>query len=392
MKEAKQPTGALIAALLLISSSPLGAQVVIGGDRPESAVTVDWSVLDKLGPAPSLPDMLKKNPPANGVERRIQHIANAAESNVIFRPLTSEGTVPANSSAAAKSKPSAPKAESTRAPTTRKSPSASDVQIDRLEDTTAQNQKNPVAPAQAPTAQVAPPPAPVGKNKEQPKESPVTAKPPAPAAALLISPPPVAAPAPVPAAQKPATPTPAAIQSPAPVPAAPTPAAPVVAAAPTPAAPTPVPPAPAAQSPTTTGQPVVQPPEQPQRIAALSSSVPAPAAPQASDGIIHHGDILTILFRPDDNQLPNGAPPALTQLAQRMSRDDTLTLQLLAYADGDSTNISKARRLSLSRALEVRKVLMDLGVRSTRIEVRALGNKAEGTAPLDRVDALVTSH
>ena len=75
-----------------------------------------------------------------------------------------------------------------------------------------------------------------------------------------------------------------------------------------------------------------------------------------------------------------------------MSRDDTMTLQLLAYADGDAANISKARRLSLSRAFEVRKVLMDFGVRSTRIEVRALGNKRDGNDPIDRVDALITAH
>jgi outer membrane protein OmpA-like peptidoglycan-associated protein len=127
-------------------------------------------------------------------------------------------------------------------------------------------------------------------------------------------------------------------------------------------------------------------------VAALPAPAPTPSSNTPVDGVIKRGDTLTVLFRPDENQLPNGATPALTQLAQRMSRDDSLTLQLLAYAEGDSSNISKARRLSLSRALEVRKVLMELGVRSTRIEVRALGNKHDGADPIDRVDALVTSH
>ena len=129
------------------------------------------------------------------------------------------------------------------------------------------------------------------------------------------------------------------------------------------------------------------------------ASLPTPAetpksrpASLSGDGVVDKGDILTILFAADDSQLPAGAQPALTSLAKRMSRDDSMTLQLLAYADGDASNISKARRLSLSRALEVRRVLMDMGVRSTRIEVRALGNKQDGTGPIDRVDALITSH
>ncbi len=46
---------------------------------------------------------------------------------------------------------------------------------------------------------------------------------------------------------------------------------------------------------------------------------------------------------------------------------------------------SKARRLSLSRALAVRAFLIDQGVRSTRMDVRALGDKVQD-GPSDRVD------
>lgn len=56
-----------------------------------------------------------------------------------------------------------------------------------------------------------------------------------------------------------------------------------------------------------------------------------------------------------------------------------------AYAAGTAEAASKARRTSLSRALAVRTFLIENGVRSTRIDVRALGNKAEGGPP-DRVD------
>ncbi|HTH18406.1 MAG TPA: OmpA family protein, partial [Magnetospirillum sp.] len=88
-------------------------------------------------------------------------------------------------------------------------------------------------------------------------------------------------------------------------------------------------------------------------------------------------------------RLPDAMLPELDKLVKRMQRDDSVGLQLLAYAEGDDANASKARRLSLSRALEVRKYLMEQGLRSTRIEVRALGNKIEGAGPADRVDAVL---
>ena len=71
-----------------------------------------------------------------------------------------------------------------------------------------------------------------------------------------------------------------------------------------------------------------------------------------------------------------------------MKADDNARLQLLAYAAGAENESSKARRLSLSRALAVRSYLIAEGVRSTRIDVRALGNKTEAE-PADRVDLLI---
>ena len=47
--------------------------------------------------------------------------------------------------------------------------------------------------------------------------------------------------------------------------------------------------------------------------------------------------------------------------------------------------MAAARRLSLSRALQVRSYLIDQGVRSTRIDVRALGANVP-SGPADRVD------
>jgi hypothetical protein len=77
-------------------------------------------------------------------------------------------------------------------------------------------------------------------------------------------------------------------------------------------------------------------------------------------------------------------------VAKSMKQDGNLRLQLLAYAGGGAQTPSQARRLSLSRALAVRSKLIEKGIRSTRIDVRALGNKSEGGPP-DRVDIIITS-
>ncbi|HVZ27227.1 MAG TPA: OmpA family protein, partial [Rhizomicrobium sp.] len=49
---------------------------------------------------------------------------------------------------------------------------------------------------------------------------------------------------------------------------------------------------------------------------------------------------------------------------------------------------SDARRLSLKRALAIRQVLIDDGVPSERIDVRAMGGADDG-GPADRVDVFV---
>jgi outer membrane protein OmpA-like peptidoglycan-associated protein len=78
---------------------------------------------------------------------------------------------------------------------------------------------------------------------------------------------------------------------------------------------------------------------------------------------------------------------ALDELAQRLLADETLRLEILAYASGSEDAANRARRMSLSRALAVRSYLIKQGVQSTRMDVRALGNNVEGE-PADRVDLI----
>jgi outer membrane protein OmpA-like peptidoglycan-associated protein len=76
--------------------------------------------------------------------------------------------------------------------------------------------------------------------------------------------------------------------------------------------------------------------------------------------------------------------PDLTNELQ--SKSGRLLLQAFAGTPGDKS--SEARRLSLKRALSVRQLLIDSGVPSDRIDVRAMGGITDGGKP-DRVDVLL---
>ena len=96
---------------------------------------------------------------------------------------------------------------------------------------------------------------------------------------------------------------------------------------------------------------------------------------------------LQIRFDVDSTDLPNNATSALNTLIKKLKGDPSLRVQLLGYASGPENSPSQARRLSLFRALSVRTRFMKSGIRSTRIDVRALGMKSGG-GPKDRVDVL----
>ena len=100
------------------------------------------------------------------------------------------------------------------------------------------------------------------------------------------------------------------------------------------------------------------------------------------------GDNMRIVFEASSSKLPQDARDSLKSLAAQIQGKDTLRLQLLAYAGNADTSASAARRLSLSRALAVRSYLIESGVRSTRIDVRALGNKSSEDVT-ERVDITV---
>jgi len=119
---------------------------------------------------------------------------------------------------------------------------------------------------------------------------------------------------------------------------------------------------------------------------------PAPAAPAnaPAGGAALPAGATRILYTSDADDVPGNATAELDKIAQQMQADENMRVQVMAYAAGTEDTESKARRKSLARGLAVRSYLIKAGVRSTRIDVRALGSKAEG-GPADRVDIIPAS-
>lgn len=121
-------------------------------------------------------------------------------------------------------------------------------------------------------------------------------------------------------------------------------------------------------------------------VAATSAAAPSASPPPSAQSA--GGDTTRIAFPSGQSQLPADAGGSLDPVVARLKQDDQLRVQLMAYAGGDQDGANKARRLSLSRALAVRAYLIDNDIASTRMDVRALGNRADN-GPADRVDLVL---
>jgi hypothetical protein len=103
-----------------------------------------------------------------------------------------------------------------------------------------------------------------------------------------------------------------------------------------------------------------------------------PAAPIPQGGI-------RIVFPTEFNDVPVEANSALDDLATQMVADESMRIEIKCYASGTTDTESKARRKSLQRCINIRQYLFKKDIRTTRMDVRALGLKSEGQ-PADRVD------
>lgn len=117
---------------------------------------------------------------------------------------------------------------------------------------------------------------------------------------------------------------------------------------------------------------------------APSAAPPSAAAKPAAIGA-------RLLFQRGTLDPADGSREALSRLAAQLAAAPNRRVTIMSYAlgaSGETENSNDARRLSLDRALAVRSGLVQQGVRSTQVTVRALGNPG-GEGPPDRVDILL---
>ena len=111
---------------------------------------------------------------------------------------------------------------------------------------------------------------------------------------------------------------------------------------------------------------------------------PVPVTADAPGGALPMPGGIRATFGADRADI-NAATEAALRSFARPLRDTNQAVNVLAYAAGSTDDPSTPRRLSLARALAARAVLINEGIPSTRIYVRALG-PATGDGPPDRVD------
>lgn len=119
---------------------------------------------------------------------------------------------------------------------------------------------------------------------------------------------------------------------------------------------------------------------------------PAVVAPTAPGDASARKDGLRLTFGPGVATLNPATEAAVRQLVHTAGAPDTTTYTVTAYAAEAPDDTSAPRRLSLSRALAVRSILITEGVASVRIYVKALGPPPAGDTPADRVDIVTASN
>jgi outer membrane protein OmpA-like peptidoglycan-associated protein len=123
----------------------------------------------------------------------------------------------------------------------------------------------------------------------------------------------------------------------------------------------------------------------------VAGAEPAPSQTQSQTGELGLTKQSMILFAHDAADPAESALSNIKLLAGQLVGAMTgpnSRVQIQAYGGAKGDKGSDARRLSLKRALAIRQVLIDDGVPSERIDVRAMGG-VDDSGPTDRVDVYV---
>ncbi|MCR4378932.1 MAG: OmpA family protein [Rhodospirillales bacterium] len=384
-----------VSVLAMMTAGPAHAQFAV--DVSDPSISVDLSVLNDGGlSSPSNLPMYSSSPSRGGAYQMPGQMpgADLPVSTLYVQP-TESFTLPQQTKSLI-AKPAPEVEPATSVVEDMSAPADSDAEIESATDTVPETPaleepiaeapmaEEPVTDEVASAPEIAMPAAPEAPTQEAP---PQTAK---------AEPEPAPEPEPEPEVAAPAPTKDVAETEPTPAP-EPAPAEPEVAA--DTAAQVPPPPQALTQTPPTA--PSATPPAQPDVTAAAPGAVvvdlppkleeqqqPGVASLPSATGPLSDGDNMRIVFEQDSSKLSSDVRDALKTLSDRLGQQESLRLQLLAYAGDDNTSASAARRLSLSRALAVRSYLIENGVRSTRIDVRALGNKST-EAVTERVDITI---
>ena len=385
--------------LLAAPALPAAAQTMVFGGSTAPDVVVNENVLDALGPPSTLPGLMRQENAGmvtpSGLRPFSLHPPRARRTVAARKPKPTATrqqeqaqaqTQPSTQEASPVAETAIPLGKSKRAAGSKSSSGSAPVTADVGAATTPPRATLPraqptqtasastSAPPPAPAPAAAPPATPTG-----PVNSLVRRYPAGTGAAMLAAsnPPPAPPPQPSP---PPATSTPPSSSTSASSSSTTPPAASASAASPPPA-PTPAP----------SAQPAATPPA-PAPAAAAAPPAPPPApAPSSQVAALPPGGGLPALpaqvaFAANVTDLPDQAKSTLDKVITAMKADDQIRIQLVAYASGLPDQSSLARRVSLSRALSVRTYLVEQGVKSVRIDVRAMGNRPDLPGPQDRVD------
>jgi len=363
---------AVFLAMAAGSISPAAAQRYVGGNSTPS-VTVDYSVLDELGRAPNVPQLI------------LQNSTGSAYSNNPYRgrprfPVISKSNSGVRTKNLVLTPPTASKRRASRRPARETAKQARRTPRNRVVRRALLINQPPVV--KKPKKLASPPPLSIGKIS-----NPIA--PPPPPKIAAVQPRRIAKPA----AAK-AVPAPPKAPEPPPLPPKSTAQKPKQIARSF-APPPPAPPKAATRTPPATRKFVAsrssaasRVPEAKPTPAARARSKQVESLPQSTE-LVRSGSLRRIEFPRGSAKFSNKASIGLQNVAAALSNDAELRIQLLAYAGQNSESTSRSRRLSLSRALAARSKLIEQGVGTTRINVRALGNKSAG-GPADRIDIIFT--
>lgn len=113
-------------------------------------------------------------------------------------------------------------------------------------------------------------------------------------------------------------------------------------------------------------------------LALLSPSAPKAVIPEKAPSkteTLQEGASLKLEFAKDQTELVSEEQAKLEGLIQHMKDHKEQRIKLVSYASGTPEQPSSARRVSLQRAISVRKYFIEKGIEPTRINVQALGDE-----------------